>query len=499
MYAVTRKLKLLKPIFRAMRRKKGDITENVTQAKEFLRLTQSLLQENRHNDIILQLECVARIVLLKAMKIEQSGDAKSNAKGVSNSDVQGTLLTDEATIEAEFIRFYEELLGGMRQDSHVNIGYLRPWARHIITHEEGESLIRTVTREEIKTALFDIDEDKAQGPDGFSSSFFKAAWPVIGNELTRAVQDFFITGKLLKQVNATLLALIPKVAAPQGVTDFRSIACCNVVYKIITKVIVQRMQPVMGKLFVNGLLNVSLRQRSPSPLTGTERILSWSTGPSTGGPYVSLSVCTCHGGFTDATYAKDDLLLFSKADEGSLHIFRECLRIFSEWSGLTANVQKSQLIVYKAAGALKQRLLQILGFQEGALPVRVVRVGVSKVAWKDVCKPREEGGQGIRALQPLNRALMSQHFWAILQHHENSIWVTWVHAYRLRRTTVWTANPNGGSWCWRKILRLCNQFLSHVRYHVGVDSKIRVWEDPCTDWGSHSCVSSGTTSDRDTT
>ncbi|KAL0444887.1 UNVERIFIED_CONTAM: hypothetical protein Slati_2211400 [Sesamum latifolium] len=76
-----------------------------------------------------------------------------------------------------------------------------------------------------------------------------------------------------------------------------------------------------------------------------KRILSWSTGPSTGGPYVSLSVCTCHGGFTDATYAK-------------------------EWSGLTANVQKSQLIVSKAAGALKQRLLQILGFQEGALPVR---------------------------------------------------------------------------------------------------------------------------------
>ncbi|KAL0439686.1 UNVERIFIED_CONTAM: hypothetical protein Slati_2451600 [Sesamum latifolium] len=92
------------------------------------------------------------------------------------SDVQGTLLTDEATIEAEFIRFYEELLGGTRQDSHVNIGYLRQWARHIITHEEGESLIRTVTREDIKTALFDIDEDKAPGPDGFSSGFFKAAW-----------------------------------------------------------------------------------------------------------------------------------------------------------------------------------------------------------------------------------------------------------------------------------------------------------------------------------
>ncbi|KAL0455548.1 UNVERIFIED_CONTAM: hypothetical protein Slati_0894000 [Sesamum latifolium] len=54
-------------------------------------------------------------------------------------------------------------------------------------------MIRPVEREEIKAAFFDIDEDKAPGPDGFSAGFFKAAWSVIGDELTTAIQDFFVS------------------------------------------------------------------------------------------------------------------------------------------------------------------------------------------------------------------------------------------------------------------------------------------------------------------
>ncbi|KAL0448719.1 UNVERIFIED_CONTAM: hypothetical protein Slati_1428300, partial [Sesamum latifolium] len=46
-------------------------------------------------------------------------------------------------------------------------------------------------RAKIKAVVFDIVEDKPPGPDGFSSRFYKAAWPVIGHEITQAVQDFF--------------------------------------------------------------------------------------------------------------------------------------------------------------------------------------------------------------------------------------------------------------------------------------------------------------------
>ncbi|KAL0291511.1 UNVERIFIED_CONTAM: hypothetical protein Scaly_2635100 [Sesamum calycinum] len=66
--------------------------------------------------------------------------------------------------------------------------------------------------------------------------------------MIKAILEFFTTGRLLKQVNTTILALIPKVRAPSTVSDFRPISCCNVLYKVITKIIVQRLRLVLDKL-----------------------------------------------------------------------------------------------------------------------------------------------------------------------------------------------------------------------------------------------------------
>lgn len=81
---------------------------------------------------------------------------------------------------------------------------------------------------------------KAPGPDGYNSSFFKMAWPVIGEDIISAVQQFFENGKLLKELNCTTLTLIPKVDAPTSVLDFRP--SCNVLYKCITKLLCVRLK-----------------------------------------------------------------------------------------------------------------------------------------------------------------------------------------------------------------------------------------------------------------
>ncbi|KAL0288554.1 UNVERIFIED_CONTAM: hypothetical protein Sradi_7095400 [Sesamum radiatum] len=79
----------------------------------------------------------------------------------------------------------------------------------------------------------------------------KIAWLKGGEDVCRAVMEFFNNGSLLKQLNATLITLIPKVQLPTKVGDFRPISCCNVVYKIITKIMVKRMQLVLEKLVDN--------------------------------------------------------------------------------------------------------------------------------------------------------------------------------------------------------------------------------------------------------
>ncbi|KAL2223530.1 UNVERIFIED_CONTAM: hypothetical protein Sindi_3085800, partial [Sesamum indicum] len=114
--------------------------------------------------------------------------------------------------------------------------------------DEANSILLPFTLVDVKQAVFDIVKDKASRPDRYSSSFFKAAWPIVGQEVTEAVLDFFNTGRLLKQINTTLLAVILKVHSPMSISDFRPISCCNVLYKIIAKLIVQRLSVVLDKL-----------------------------------------------------------------------------------------------------------------------------------------------------------------------------------------------------------------------------------------------------------
>jgi hypothetical protein len=109
-------------------------------------------------------------------------------------------------------------------------------------------LDKEVTAEEIRTTMFSMKANKAPGPDGFTSDFFKASWSIVGSEVVDAIKNFFDTGKLLKEVNATILTLVPKKINPASMGDFRPIACCNVIYKCITKILSNRILPILGDL-----------------------------------------------------------------------------------------------------------------------------------------------------------------------------------------------------------------------------------------------------------
>ncbi|GKF71287.1 hypothetical protein Tco_0207401, partial [Tanacetum coccineum] len=114
--------------------------------------------------------------------------------------------------------------------------------------ETAEELVIPVSDDEIKKALFDIEDNKASGPDGYTSKFFKSAWSVVGKDTCSAVKEFFSSGKLLGEFNASIISLIPKVVVPKKVIDYRPISCCNVVYKTISKVITNRLKRVLGLL-----------------------------------------------------------------------------------------------------------------------------------------------------------------------------------------------------------------------------------------------------------
>jgi hypothetical protein len=109
-------------------------------------------------------------------------------------------------------------------------------------------MVREVMAQEVKDSIFSMGDDKSPGPDGYSAAFFKGAWDIISEDNTRAVQKFFINGKLLKEVNHTTIALLPKVSSPSRINDFRPISCCNVLYNCISKIIANRIKKSLTSL-----------------------------------------------------------------------------------------------------------------------------------------------------------------------------------------------------------------------------------------------------------
>lgn len=93
-----------------------------------------------------------------------------------------------------------------------------------------------------------MELDKALGPDGFTIHFYKVCWDIIKTNLLKMVQGFFGKAKVGGGINSTFLALIPKDANPEYFGRFRPISLCNASYKILSKIIANRIKPLLEKL-----------------------------------------------------------------------------------------------------------------------------------------------------------------------------------------------------------------------------------------------------------
>ncbi|KHN39948.1 Retrovirus-related Pol polyprotein LINE-1, partial [Glycine soja] len=107
------------------------------------------------------------------------------------------------------------------------------------------SLLSPITKQDVWNVISGMDNNKALGPDGYNTLFFKKAWNIIGDDIFVVVNEFFMSGKLLKQIHHALIALIPKSDQASQVNHFRPISCCNLLYKIISKILVNRIAPML--------------------------------------------------------------------------------------------------------------------------------------------------------------------------------------------------------------------------------------------------------------
>ena len=117
-----------------------------------------------------------------------------------------------------------------------------------MTGEAATWLIRNLPQKEIKAALFDMNPHRTPSPNGYYCSFYQRNWNLIKGDVISAINSFFESGKLLKKINHSFLALVLKSNDASSLSEYRPISCYNVLYKLVTKVLSKRLELAIGKL-----------------------------------------------------------------------------------------------------------------------------------------------------------------------------------------------------------------------------------------------------------
>ncbi|KAA3469681.1 reverse transcriptase [Gossypium australe] len=116
-----------------------------------------------------------------------------------------------------------------------------------ITEEDNAKLKAKFTTEEIWTALTEMGPTKAPGEDGLPAIFYQKCWSIIGKDVSHYCLQQLNNGMNVSSINKTNIVLIPKVSNPSNISQFRPISLCNVIYKLIAKVIANRLGVVIHK------------------------------------------------------------------------------------------------------------------------------------------------------------------------------------------------------------------------------------------------------------
>ncbi|XP_050227614.1 uncharacterized protein LOC126677168 [Mercurialis annua] len=407
---------------------------------------------------------------------------------------------------------------------------------YVLTEEDRFMLFVCVTDEEIKYALFDINVDKAPGPD------------VI--DITQAIKDFFRNGNLLKQANSI---------------------CCNVIYKTISKVLAKRISKILDKVvsksqsaFIPGrsisdnillahelvrnyhrkkgfscALKVNLHKAYDSaewdfieevmigmnfPRNFIKLIVSCiisamfsvqvngelvgQLGMATkdGSGFIFHKSCKkinlCHLAFAE------DLFLFCNRDLNSVKILKETLSNLSKVSGLKPNLNKSSGVLpvrYLGLPLISTKLSKeqcnslisritsrIASWSAKCLSyagrLQLVKASVSlaydtekrssPVKWDDVCAKKSYGGLGIKAVYLWNVAAISKHVWNLVS-FKPSFWATWVITNKLKLSSFCgISKPLDSSWSWRGLLKIRPLIAPFFEYILVDGAKFFFWHDP---------------------
>lgn len=163
----------------------------------------------------------------------------------------GSWTIDPKIIRRSFTNHFKEIYCGPEQASP-------DWPEELLfslsetvpqlEEEQGSSLEEMPTPKEIRRAVFSLGPNRAPGPDGINARFAQMYWDLLRPRIELEIEQFFSKTVMRSTISKSNMVLIPKCENPTKVTDYRPISICNVIYKIISKILANRLKPHMLNL-----------------------------------------------------------------------------------------------------------------------------------------------------------------------------------------------------------------------------------------------------------
>eukprot|EP00253_Pinus_taeda_P008302 PITA_08302 len=179
----------------------------------------------------------------------KQAQARKGRNSIIEIKEENNVLKDFASIKEaasdHFEKLYKEDIGAEQNDSLLDV------VPNLITPKMNQILERKIMHKETKEALFGMDPDKAPSPNGFTPRFLQTCWQIIEKEFLKMIQNSQDCQNIGGCTNLAFLALIPKEKGANSFNRFRPISLCSIGYKVITKVIANRLKKFLPKIITD--------------------------------------------------------------------------------------------------------------------------------------------------------------------------------------------------------------------------------------------------------
>ncbi|GKA84664.1 putative reverse transcriptase domain-containing protein [Tanacetum coccineum] len=460
MYFVVSRLKLLKKPLRKFNRDKGNLFENVKDLKSELTKNQTAMVEDPFSSSLHK----AELNCLKAYRVALI-DEESFLRQKSKS-----VWLKEVDINS---KYFHDVIRGRLNRGRISMVEDIKGKQFVGSKSKGNYMVHDVSDVEIKKALFDIDSNKAPGPDGFSSEFLRILGKLL---LMRGYHSKRGPGKCAFKVD---------IHKAFDSVEWRFLKTCLKhfgFHDVMIRWIMECVTTTSFSINVNGDMHGfykgkrGLRQGDP---------LS---------PYLFTLIMEVL-----------NLLIKRHVSYGSVAVLKKALDDFDKCLGLLPSLTKSFVFFSNVSENSKARILKVMPMNVGNLPIRLEKLslilcwetqliqsvvnsmqvywasmfifpisitndierlmrdflwnfgefkrGKAKIKWNDVRRPKVEGGL-------------------------DSLWVKLIHLFKLKGRSFWDIpEKEGSSWSWKKILKTRGRIRDHIFHRIGDGSITSLWFD----------------------